>query len=111
MVHPQQMETQMEAPSPTYNPNASPGLDPILGDILFDSSEVPIIRGGWYDRNNFYWSLVLEKLRGNWRGRSYLVHIPAYAPTGLIGAPDGLLLRSISVYGVAWVLLLQLGHA
>jgi hypothetical protein len=51
-----QESLQMGSPSPTYNPNASPGLDPILGDILFDSSEVPIIRGGWYDRNNFYYS-------------------------------------------------------
>ena len=32
------------------------GLDPVLGDILFEPNEVPIIRGGWYDRKNFYYS-------------------------------------------------------
>jgi len=32
------------------------GLDPILGDIIFEPSEVPIIRGGWADRNNAFYS-------------------------------------------------------
>lgn len=31
------------------------GIDPVLGDILFEPNEIPIIRGGFYDRgNNFY---------------------------------------------------------
>jgi hypothetical protein len=31
-------------------------LDPILGDILFEPDELPIIRGGWSDRNDIYFS-------------------------------------------------------
>jgi len=27
------------------------GIDPVLGDIIFESFEYPIIRGGWSDRN------------------------------------------------------------
>jgi hypothetical protein len=42
--------------NPEYVPNLTLGLDPILGDILFEPSEVPIIRGGWYDRNGVYFS-------------------------------------------------------
>lgn len=31
------------------------GIDPVLGDIIFEPEELPIIRGGWSDRNgNFY---------------------------------------------------------
>jgi hypothetical protein len=31
------------------------GIDPILGDIIFEPQELPIIRGGWYDRvDNYY---------------------------------------------------------
>lgn len=43
-------------PNPSYDPNAKKGLDPVLGDILFDPNEVPIIRGGWNDRNSIYYS-------------------------------------------------------
>lgn len=43
-------------PDPSYDPNTKKGLDPVLGDILFDPNEVPIIRGGWYDRNSVYYS-------------------------------------------------------
>jgi hypothetical protein len=32
------------------------GMDPVLGDIIFDPQELPIIRGGWYDRNGIYFS-------------------------------------------------------
>lgn len=39
-----------------YDKNKVIGIDPVLGDILFDSNELPIIRGGWYDRNNIYYS-------------------------------------------------------
>ena len=41
---------------PNYNPREVKGLDPILGDIIFESDELPIIRGGWYDRNGSYYS-------------------------------------------------------
>ena len=41
---------------PNYIPTLILGLDPVLGDILFDPDEVPIIRGGWYDRNGVYFS-------------------------------------------------------
>ena len=43
-------------PSLTYNPNTTLGLDQSLGDILFEPNEVPVIRGGWYDRNSNYYS-------------------------------------------------------
>ena len=43
-------------PNPNYDPNEKRGLDPVLGDIMFDANEVPIIRGGWYDRNSVYYS-------------------------------------------------------
>lgn len=42
--------------SPIYNPNEVRGIDPILGDIIFESNEIPIIRGGWVDRNSVYFS-------------------------------------------------------
>jgi hypothetical protein len=51
-----QTAIQNQSPNPRYNPQNMLGLDPVLGDILFEPSEVPIIRGGWYDRNNFYYS-------------------------------------------------------
>lgn len=39
----------------TYEENRTIGLDPVLGDILIEKDEVPIIRGGFTDRyNNFY---------------------------------------------------------
>jgi hypothetical protein len=39
----------------TYDSNRSIGLDSILGDILIEKDEIPIIRGGFSDRyNNFY---------------------------------------------------------
>ena len=47
-------------PNSTYNPNYSSGIDPILGDIIFDPSEIPVIRGGWYDRNTIYYSDNIE---------------------------------------------------
>ena len=42
--------------NPEYVPTETKGLDPILGDIIFESSEIPIIRGGWFDRNGTYYS-------------------------------------------------------
>jgi hypothetical protein len=47
---------KLDRPNPTYNPQTVKGLDQIVGDILFEPSEIPIIRGGWYDRNNIYYS-------------------------------------------------------
>jgi hypothetical protein len=47
---------------PAYNTKEVIGIDPILGDILFEPDELPIIRGGWYDRNNIYYS---EDIDGN----------------------------------------------
>lgn len=35
-----------------YDPMKTIGLDPILGDILFEGNELPVIRGGWINRNN-----------------------------------------------------------
>jgi hypothetical protein len=39
-----------------YDPNLIIGLDPILGDILIKEGELPIIRGGWTDRNGIKYS-------------------------------------------------------
>jgi hypothetical protein len=33
-----------------YDSTQRPGLDPILGDIVFDADELPILRGGWQDQ-------------------------------------------------------------
>lgn len=44
-----------------YNPNAKIGLDPVLGDIIFQPSELPIIRGGWYDRNGIFFSSNIDE--------------------------------------------------
>jgi hypothetical protein len=52
--------TQTVNPNPSYNPQLVIGIDPILGDIIFESSELPIIRGGWYDRNNVYYSMEMD---------------------------------------------------
>lgn len=43
-----------------YLPNATIGLDPVLGDIIFEPKEVPIVRGGWYDRNGIFFSDDME---------------------------------------------------
>jgi hypothetical protein len=42
--------------SSIYDPTKVIGLDPVLGDIIFQPNELPIIRGGWYDRNGAYYS-------------------------------------------------------
>jgi hypothetical protein len=39
-----------------YNPNTVLGIDPVLGDIVFEPKEYPIIRGGWTDRNDIFYS-------------------------------------------------------
>jgi hypothetical protein len=43
-----------------YKPNATLGLDPVLGDIIFEPKEIPIIRGGWYDRNGIYFANTMD---------------------------------------------------
>jgi hypothetical protein len=53
-------EIKLDRPNPTYNPQSTLGLDPILGDIVFEASEIPVIRGGWYDRNDIYYSDTIE---------------------------------------------------
>jgi hypothetical protein len=42
--------------NPDYIPTETKGLDPILGDIVFEPNEIPIIRGGWFDRSGLYYS-------------------------------------------------------
>lgn len=41
---------------PGYDPYSMISIDPTLGDITFNSDEIPVIRGGWYDRNGNYYS-------------------------------------------------------
>lgn len=36
------------------------GLDPVLGDIVVESNELAIIRGGWSDRNFTYYNETLD---------------------------------------------------
>lgn len=43
-------------PDPNYVATTTLGLDPKLGDILFEPSEIPIIRGGWKDRSGIFYS-------------------------------------------------------
>ena len=39
-----------------YQSNTTLGIDPILGDIVFEADEIPIIRGGWSNRNDMMYS-------------------------------------------------------
>lgn len=43
-----------------YNANETIGIDPILGDIIFEPGELPIIRGGFVNRNGVYYSDDME---------------------------------------------------
>ncbi len=45
-----------------YSPNKTIGIDPVLGDIIFEPKEIPIIRGGWYDRNGIFFSDDMESM-------------------------------------------------
>jgi hypothetical protein len=45
---------------PNYDPTVTLGLDSLLGDILFEPEEMPIIRGGWVNRDNVYYSGDIE---------------------------------------------------
>lgn len=46
----------IQRPDPNYQPDRLIGIDPILGDILFEPQEIPVIRGGWIDRNRVFYS-------------------------------------------------------
>lgn len=39
-----------------YEKNRVLGLDPNYGDIILENQEVPILRGGWSDRNGIYYN-------------------------------------------------------
>lgn len=43
-----------------YDPNQTLGLDPVLGDIIFEPSEIPVIRGGWSDRNDIFYTDTVD---------------------------------------------------
>jgi len=45
---------------PDYNPSLTLGIDPVLGDILFEPEEMPIIRGAWRNRDDVYYSSDIE---------------------------------------------------
>ncbi len=45
---------------PSYDPNKILGLDNIMGDILFDPDEIPVLRGGWVDRNDIFYADSVE---------------------------------------------------
>lgn len=45
-----------------YDPNEVRGIDPVMGDILFEPDELPIVRGDWFDRNNSY---ISDDIDGN----------------------------------------------
>lgn len=53
-------ETGVARQLPNYDSSTVLGLDPILGDILFDPEEMPIIRGGWKNRDDVYYSSDIE---------------------------------------------------
>lgn len=39
-----------------YDPTLVLGIDPIMQDIVIEKDEIAIIRGGWWDRNEVYYS-------------------------------------------------------
>ena len=41
--------------NPNYVDKGTVGINPLLGDIVFEDNEYPIISGGWYDRNQIYY--------------------------------------------------------
>lgn len=51
-----QSNISISALVPGYLPADTRGLDSFMGDIIFEPSEIPIIRGGWTDRNGVYYS-------------------------------------------------------
>jgi len=57
-----QNDISISSMNPDYSYNDVKGLDPVLGDIIFEPNEIPIIRGGWFDRNGIYYS---DNIDGN----------------------------------------------
>lgn len=55
------LASQYSAPV-NYDPDNVLGIDPVMGDIMFDPDELPIIRGDWFDRNNSY---ISDDIDGN----------------------------------------------
>jgi hypothetical protein len=53
-------ETGVTKQLPNYDSSTTLGLDPILGDIIFDPEEMPIIRGGWKNRDGTHYSSDIE---------------------------------------------------
>lgn len=49
-------------PDPNYDANKVIGLDPEMGDIIFEPNEIPVIRGGWSDRNELVYQDVVDGL-------------------------------------------------
>lgn len=49
-------DISVSKPNPDYDSNKIIGIDPVLGDIIFEPDEIPLIRGGWYDRNGIYYA-------------------------------------------------------
>lgn len=47
-------------PPVNYQASTTLGIDSTLGDIVFEPEELPIIRGGWLDRNDIYYSDDIE---------------------------------------------------
>ena len=47
---------------PNYDRSKVLGIDPIMGDILFEPNEIPLIRGGWKDRNGNLYSDAIDAL-------------------------------------------------
>jgi len=59
-----------------YNPDAVLGIDPVQGDIVVEQDELPVLRGGWYDRNGVYYNDVttingLSSVNIIWTGNNY----------------------------------------
>lgn len=52
------VSTQKKMPS--YDPNLILGLDNVMGDIIFTPDEIPVCRGGWFDRNDVYYADTTE---------------------------------------------------
>jgi len=48
------------------------GIDPVMGDIIVESNELAIIRGGWSDRNYTYYN---ETLDGNGLGPINIIFV------------------------------------
>jgi hypothetical protein len=49
------LAVQYQTPS-DYDATKVLGIDPVMGDMLFEPDELPIVRGDWYDRNGSYFN-------------------------------------------------------